>query len=40
MQDHDFEPDPFNKVYLLIILGVLLALPLMHPIIGIFVFLF
>lgn len=40
MQDHNFEADPFNKVYLLIIVAVLLALPLMHSIIGIFVFLF
>ncbi len=40
MQDHHFEKDPFNKLYLFVILGVLLALPLMHPLIGVFVFLF
>jgi hypothetical protein len=38
MQDDNSLHDPFNWGYLLAALGVLLALPLMHVILGWFVF--
>jgi len=38
MQDDNSPHDPFNWVYLITALGVLLALPLMHVILGWFVF--
>ena len=38
MQDDNSPHDPFNWGYLIAALGVLLALPLMHVILGWFVF--
>jgi hypothetical protein len=38
MQDDNSSHDPFNWGYLIAALGVLLALPLMHVILGWFVF--
>lgn len=38
MQDDDSSYDPFNWGYLIAALGVLLALPLMHVILGWLVF--
>ncbi len=38
MQDENCPQDPFNWVYLIVAIGTLLALPLMHVILGWFVF--
>jgi hypothetical protein len=38
MQDDNSSQDPFNWGYLLAAVGVLVALPLMHVIVGWFVF--